>query len=117
MPMRDVTNAKGLGDLRTAITNRVHAKPPQKGTAHLDLYLLSKEKQRLEKEVTRLERQQKRVREHLTEVCQTIEELEKEAQLEGSSQMASIDLAGGKKEPAPASQYGQRRWKKMTLEY
>ena len=115
--MADVTELKGLGNIRTALSTRLHAKPAQKGTAHRDLYILGNEKRRMEKEVVRLERQQKRVREHLAEVCQAIEELEKKAQLEGSSQMGSIDLAGGKKEPAPASQYSQRRWKKMTFEY
>jgi len=115
--MAGVTELKGLGNIRTALSTRLHAKPAQKGTAHRDLYILGNEKKRLEKEVTRLERQQKRVREHLAEVCQAIEGLEKEAQLEGSSQMGSIDLAGGKKEPAPASQYSQRQWKKMTFEY
>lgn len=115
--MRDVTTAKGLGDLRTAITNRVHTKPPQKGTAHLDLYLLSKEKQRLEKELTRLEQRQRRIQGHLTEIRQMMSTLEKEAEHERSPENSSTDLAGGKKEPAPVSQYGQRPWKKMTFEY
>ena len=115
--MRDVTNAKGLGDLRTAITNRVHAKPPQKGTAHLDLYLLSKEKQRLEKELTRLEQRQKRIQEHLTEIRQMMSTLEQEAECERSLDNPSTDLAEGKNESAPASQYSQRQWKKMTFEY
>jgi hypothetical protein len=115
--MRDVTSAKGLGDLRTAITNRVHAKPPQKGTAHLDLYLLSKEKQRLEKELSRLERRQRRIQEHLVEIRQMMGKLEQEAECERSPDNPSIDLAGRKKEPAPASQHNQRQWKKMTLEY
>jgi len=115
--MRDVTNAKGLGDLRTAITNRVHAKPPQKGTAHLDLYLLSKEKQRLEKELTRLEQRQRRIQEHLTEIRQMMSTLEQEAECERSLDNPSTDLAGGKKQPTPATQHSQRRWKKMTVEY
>lgn len=115
--MGDVTELKGLGNIRTALSTRLHAKPAQKGTAHRDLYILGNEKRRIEKDLVRLERQQKRIREHLAEVCQAMEELEKEAQLEGSSQMGSIDLAGGKKEPAPASRYSQRRWKKMPFEY
>ena len=115
--MRDVTNAKGLGDLRTAITNRVHAKPPQKGTAHLDLYLLSKEKQRLEKELTRMEQRQRRIQEHLTEIRQMMSTLEQEAERERSPDNPSTDLVGGKEESAPASQYSQRQWKKMTFEY
>jgi len=115
--MRDVTNAKGLNDLRTALTTRVHAKPPQKGTAHLDLYLLGKEKQRLEKELARLEQRQRRIQVHLAEIRQAMATLEQEAERERSPDNPSTDLAGGKREPAPASQYGRRRWKKMTVDY
>ena len=117
MPMRDVTNAKGLGDLRTAITTRVHSKPPQKGTAHLDLYLLSKEKQRLEKELTRLEQRQRRIQEHLVEIRQAMGTLEQEAERERSPDNPSAELGAGDKQQVPASQYSQRRWKKMTLDY
>jgi len=115
--MKDVTSAKGLGDLRTAIATRVHAKPPQKGTAHLDLYLLSKEKQRLEKELVRLERQQRRVQEHLAETVQEIAKLQQEAQLEDSSQEASTISVTRERQSAPPPDYSRRRWKKMTLDY
>ena len=115
--MRDVTDAKGLGDLRTAITTRVHSKPPQKGTAHLDLYLLSKEKQRLEKELSRLEQRQGRVQEHLAETLKTIKELQQEAQVEGSSQEASSVSAARERQSPPLPEYSRRRWKKMTLDY
>ena len=115
--MKDVTSAKGLSDLRTAITTRVHAKPPQKGTAHLDLYLLSKERQRLEKELARLEQRQRRIQEHLAEIRQAMGTLEQETERERSSEDPSTDIGAGEKQPAPASQYGQRRWKKMPLDY
>ena len=115
--MKDVTSAKGLGDLRTAITTRVHAKPPQKGTTHLDLYLLSKEKQRLEKELARLEQRQGRIQEHLAELREKMGTLEQEANQEGSSDNPSTDIGDGEKQPAPATQYRQGRWKKMTLDY
>ena len=117
MPMRDVTEAKGLSDLRTAITTRVHSKPPQKGTAHLDLYLLSKEKQRLEKELARLEQRQRRIQEHLAEIRQAMGTLAQEPEIERSSDDPSTDIKAGEKQSAPASQYSQRRWKKMTLDY
>ncbi len=115
--MKDVTSAKGLSDLRTAITTRVHAKPPQKGTAHLDLYLLGKEKQRLEQELARLEQRQRRIQVHLAEIRQTMATLEHETARERSSEDPSMDIGAGEKQPAPASQYGQRRWKKMTVDY
>jgi len=115
--MRDVTDAKGLGDLRTAITTRVHSKPPQKGTTHLDLYLLSKEKQRLEKELARLEQRQGRIREHLAEIRKAMDTLKQEAERESSSDNPLTDIGDGEKQPAPATQYRQGRWKKMTLDY
>ncbi|MFH1140572.1 MAG: hypothetical protein V1724_02630 [Chloroflexota bacterium] len=115
--MKDVTSAKGLSDLRTAITTRLHAKPPQKGTAHLDLYLLSTEKQRLEKELARLEQRQRRIQEHLAEIRQAMGKLEQETEREESSENPSTNVGAEEKQPAPASQYGQRRWKKMTLDY
>ena len=48
--MKDITNARGLSDLRTASTGHIHCKPHPKGTTYLDLFLLNKEKERLEKE-------------------------------------------------------------------
>ena len=115
--MKDVTSAKGLSDLRTALTTRVHAKPPQKGTAHLDLYLLGKEKQRLEKELARLEQRQGRIHVHLAEIRQAMATLEQETERERSSDDPSMEIGTVEKQPAPASQYGQRRWKKMTVDY
>ena len=115
--MKDVTSTKGLSDLRTAITTRVHAKPPQKGTVHLDLYLLGKEKQRLKQELARLEQRQRRIQVHLAEIQQAMAALEQETERERSSEDPSVDIGAGEKQPAPASQYGQQRWKKMTVDY
>lgn len=115
--MKDVTTAKGLSDLRTALSRHVHSKPAQKGTAHLDLYLLSKEKQRLEKELARLEQRQRRIRERLADICQAMGMLEQQAEQERSSEEASTELGSVEKQPAPASQYSQRPWKKMPLDY
>jgi len=115
--MKDVTSAKGLSDLRTALTTRVHAKPPQKGTAHLDLYLLGKEKQRLEKELVRLEQRQRRIQVHLTEIRQEMTIREQETERERLSVDPSMNIEAREKQPAPASQHGQRRWKKMTVDY
>ncbi|MDI6869294.1 MAG: hypothetical protein QMD88_06905 [Coprothermobacterota bacterium] len=115
--MKDVTSAKGLSDLRTALTTRVHSKPPQKGTAHLELYLLDKEKQRLEKELARLEKRQKLIQVRLTEIRQAMATLEQETEQERSSEDPSTDIEAREKQPIPANQYGQGRWKKITVDY
>lgn len=111
--MRGVTDARGLGDLRTAITTRVHSKPPQKGTAHLDLYLLSKEKQRLEKEMERLEQRQRRIQEHLAEIGKAVAKLEQEAQPQNSSGASAPEPAPSHSPPA----WGHRLWKRMAIDY
>ena len=115
--MGDVTELKGLGDIRTALSSRLHSKPAQKGTAHRDLYILGNEKRRLEKELVRLERQQKRVQEHLAETVQEIAKLQQEAQLEDSSQEASTIPVTRERQSARPPDYSQRRWKKMTVDY
>ncbi len=88
--MKDVTSAKGLSELRTAITSRVHAKPARKGTAHLDLYLLSMEKQRLETELARLEQRRRHIHEHLVEINQAMSALEEEAKKELMDTLSSV---------------------------
>jgi len=114
--MKDVTSAKGLSDLRTAITHHIASKPPRQGTSYLDLYSLSMEKRRLEKELSNLEQRQKRVHERLREVHGAIEKMEDTAQRE---KMADSSLA----KPIAAvqaearEQSGGRQWKKMTVNY
>lgn len=107
--MKSVTDARGLSDLRTAITGRVHSKPPQKGATHLDLYLLDMEKQRLEQELALLERRRARIQEHLAEVAKAMAKL-------GGEGAAQEPTAG--QEPAASSPEEKgRQWKKMVLDY
>ncbi len=114
--MKDVTNAKGLSDLKTATTHHIPAKPPRKGTTYLDLYSISMEKQRLEKELSLLEQRQNRIHERLAEVHRAMEKLEDTAQREktdaSSSAKPSAVLQSTAKE-----QSGGRQWKKMTVNY
>ena len=114
--MKDVTNAKGLSDLRTASTHHVPSKPPQKGTTYLDLYSLGMERQRLEKELSRLEQRKKRVYERLGEIQRAMEKLDQTAQRERAALMSSPKLGGGQ-EMASGEQLGGRRWKKMAVDY
>ncbi len=115
--MKDVTSAKGLSELRTAITSRVHAKPARKGTAHLDLYLLSMEKQRLETELARLEQRRRHIHEHLAEINQAMSALEEEAKKERALDDAFTGSETRDKQPVLAAQNGERPWRKMPLDY
>ena len=114
--MKDVTSAKGLSDLRTATTHHIASKPPRQGTTYLDLYSLSMEKQRLEKELSNLEQRHKRVHERLGEVQQSMEKLEDLAQREKTAESSSVKPIAVVQSEAK-EQSGGRQWKKMTVNY
>jgi len=114
--MKEVTRAKGLSDLRTATTHHIASKPRRQGTTHFDIYSLSMEKQRLEKELFNLEQRHKRVHERLGEVQQSMEKLEDMAQREKTAESSSVKpIAVVQSEAKERS--GGRQWKKMTVNY
>ena len=115
--MKSVTETKSLGDIRTAASHHIASKPPLKGSTHLDIYLLDKERQRLGKELSGLEVRGRRIRERLGEIHKAMDTLKQEAEQEKLSDDPSPDIGAGKKQPAPASQSSHRQWKKMTLSY
>lgn len=116
--MKGVTQAKGLRNLKTATTTRIHTKPPQRGTAHLDMYLLGKEQQRLEQELANLDERRTRLLNHLEEVAKELGKLQQVAQQEKAN--ASSDGVGVEAAAIPARlspMQVQPRWKTMPLDY
>lgn len=109
---------RGVGDVRTALSTRVHAAPPQKGTTYRDLYLRGTEKMRLENEIARLEQQQGRVQKRLAETIEAIAKLQQEAESQVPDRGTGLtDAATGKtgrRAPVPERE-GQ--WNTMPLEY
>lgn len=103
--------------MRTATSHHIAAKPPLKGTTYLDLYLLDREKQRLEKELSRLEVRRMRVHERLGEIRKTMATLEQEAQRDKPSDDPSSDIGTRGRCPSPVTQQGQGRWRKVTVDY
>ena len=103
---------RGLSDLRTATTTRLHAKPPQKGTEYLNLYLLDKEAQRLEQELAGLEHRRKRIHGHLSEIRSTM------AKVEGDAHQDRLLMQPAMAGPVQAGQDpGKRRWRRMPVDY
>lgn len=114
--MKDVTRAKGLGDLRTATTHHIPSKPPRKGTTYLDLFALSMERQRLEQEMAGIERRRKRILDRLAGVGEGMDKLIISAQQEKEAQSSTPKPEGvqqltGKEQPRG------RPWNKMALGY
>lgn len=112
--MKDVTSARGLSELRTATTHHIACKQPQKGTTHLDLYLLSMERQRLGKELSLIEKRQKRIQERLEEIEKAMRKMVEEAQGELTVQSSAAKLAEVKR---ASIQPTGAQLKKMTVEY
>ena len=116
--MKGVTEAKGLRNLKTATTKRIHTKPPQRGTAHLDMYLLGKEKQRLEQERANLDERRARIQDRLAGIAEELARLRQVAQREEAgraSDGAQLETSGVPGQPSPGQ--AKRRWKTMSLEY
>lgn len=116
--MKDVTDAKGLRQLHTATTRRLRAKPPQQGTAHLEMYLLSKEKQRLEQELAHLDQRREGIHRRVTEILEEVTRLQQVAQQEdagGVSDGSQLQTPASPGQPSP--EQAQPGWKTMPLEY
>jgi predicted nucleic acid-binding Zn-ribbon protein len=116
--MKTVTDVKGLSNLGTATTKRIRARPPQGGTAHLEMYLLSKEKQRLEEELAHLDQRRDRIHRRLDQIRDEITRLQQLAQEDENSEMSKGPGVEGTAKPSKSSgRQAQPRWKTIPLEY
>ena len=116
--MKGVTDAKGLQNLRTATTRRIHTKPPHRGTAHLDMYLLSKEQQRLEQELAHLDGRRERISERLTGIQEEVAKLRRVAQQEEAGEMPQgSDVEPASKPGSNSEEESQKQWKTMSVDY
>ncbi|MDP2663687.1 MAG: hypothetical protein Q8R28_23470, partial [Dehalococcoidia bacterium] len=108
-----IVPARGLSDLRTATTSRVHAKPPQKGAEYLNLYLLDKESQRLEAELGVLDHRRKRIQAHLEEIRKAMATVGA-----GAPRAERVLISEGAALESPMDRDRQRGpWKKMSVDY
>jgi len=111
--MKDIGNARGLRDLRTASSAHIHCRPHPKGTTHLDLFLFNKEKERLEKKQMMLEHQQRIIRERVADIDKAMEKLKKKNEPEDITDVGDNGDKSGRDEKKPV----EGNWKKMSLRY
>ena len=111
--MKDVTNARGLRDLKTASNSHIHCRPHPKGTAYLDLFLLDKEKERLENKQMMLGHQQRVIHERVADIDKYM------AKLERKNEPVCITDAGdnGDDPHRDDKKPVEGKWKKMSLRY
>ncbi|MEW6034234.1 MAG: hypothetical protein AB1603_05215 [Chloroflexota bacterium] len=108
--MKSVTQMKSLGDMRTTISTHARSTPRQKGSTFLEVYLLDKEKQRLETELGMLIKRQRRIEGRLREVRGAMDRLLVKGQQEGQAP-PDLSVTPGDKGHEP------RQWKRMTVGY
>jgi len=103
--VRGATELSGLREIKTMHSSKKRSIPRVQSSAYLDLYMLRKEKDRLEKEVCILDKRRKSIQKRLDEINTEMEKLEKiearkvEANLETSTKPSGKD------------------WKTMALKY
>ena len=115
--MSFMTRVRGRTDLRTVRPARISSKPRQKGAQHIDMYLLSIEKTRLETEIDGIERRQKRAAERVGEIRDAMSKLKQEAEQEEALKYPSPTPAAEKEQAAASKNCSSKRWKKMSLGY
>lgn len=98
----------GLSDIKTSQKARVHGTPKSAEASYLDLYILSKERDRLEQEKSVVDKRKEQLEANLEDLKQQIETLKKVVPQEGRQ-------IGGRE--AIKKEVAKKEWKTMTLDY
>lgn len=108
MPMRGVTDVSGLRDIRGMHSTR-RAVSRHRNSAFLDLYMLQKEKERLEKEAALLAKRNQGIGKRLADIRRQMESLEHLPQSDRPN--------NGVEKAAKPSGPAKRKWKTFALKY
>lgn len=106
---RGVSDISGLRSTKSMHTTGKRSIPRVASSAYLDLYMLRKEKERLEKEDAILEKRKAGIQKRLDDIRKEEEVLEKACQQEKGWQAMHGKVV--KEEPQ------EKKWKKMSLSY
>jgi len=103
--VRGVTELSGLRELRTMHSSKKRSIPRVQSSAYLDLYMLGKEKDRLEKESFVLDKKKKAMQKRLDEIDAEMKKLK-----EAEAKRPQAYPKGFRKPPG-------KEWKSMSLQY
>ncbi len=106
---RGVSDISGLRNIRSMHSAGKRSIPRVASSAYLDLYMLQKEKERLEKEDTILEKRRVAIQKKLEDIKKEEEVLEKLSQQEKECQNRHGEIV--REDPQ------EKKWKKMALSY
>jgi len=109
--MKSITEAgKGAGDIKGATGSKIHSAPRTGDTAYLDLFILKKKKDRLEREEKILKKRKERIRKELIGIKEETKLAEKIAEKGKEKESKKKSLETRIKSPS-------KEWHKMTLNY
>ena len=115
--MKSATQIRSLGDVKTNISTHARSTPRRKGTAYLEVYLLERERQRLETELAVLSKRRGRIEPRLQEIRASVQNLVRKAQEEESGKSDPPASPPGEGAAARARGSKGRDWTKMPIEY
>jgi len=102
---RGSTELSGLRDIKTMLRSKKRSLPRVQSSAYLDLYMLRKEKDRLEKEIYIMEKRKEAIEKRLDEINT---EMDKLVKAEAVKQQAN---------PEESKRSSEKNWKTMSLKY
>lgn len=108
---RGVSDIGGLRNIRSMHSAGKRSIPRVASSAYLDLYMLRKEKERLEKEDAILEKRKAGIQKRLEDIKKEMEGLEK------LDQQGKGERTGYKEEAMKETESREKKWKKMALSY
>jgi predicted nucleic acid-binding Zn-ribbon protein len=110
--VRGVTELSGLREIRTIHSTKKRSIPRVQSSAYLDLYMLKKEKDRLEKEIYILDKRKKSMQKRQDEIDLEMKKLE---EAEARGRQANPEVF--KKNPEVFKKPSGKDWKTMPLKY
>lgn len=115
--MKSVNQMSGLGDMKTTISTHSRSTPRQKGSTFLDVYLLDKERQRLESEMAMLKKRQRRIEVRLGDIRQAMGGLLSDSPAPATATPAP-DVMSDKGDKGNKDSGGVwHRWRQVPAEY
>ncbi len=107
--MKGMADLRGLRDIRSVPSTGRRSIPRIQSSAYLDLYVLQREKERLEKEAALLAKRHQVIRKRLSEIARQVEGLERSAQSECPG--------NGRRKAAEPHEPTKKQWKTFALKY
>jgi len=105
MMVRGVAELKGLGETRTMQGSKKRSMPRVQSSAYLDIFILEKEKDRLEKELFVAEKRRESLHKRLEEIAVETKKL------------AEAKTRENRTEPDASDAPRKKDWKKMAMTY